>query len=197
MKTVRGQKGFTLLEVVMAIGIFSILMVGINFLFISLYRQQGSSAAMIERTRVMNNLIDNVSRELREGNRGENGHFFIETAANDTITFYSDVDDDHLTEKVSYSLSASTLSKSVTQPGSDFQYTGTPTVTVICSEVQNGSTPMFTYYDENYSGTGSSMTLPVSVLNVKLVGVSLTTNSTNKYKSYPLHIETKIQLRNS
>lgn len=197
MKTVKGQKGFTLLEVVMAIGIFSILMVGINLLFISLYRQQGSSAAMIERTRVMNNLIDTMAKELREGNRGENGHFFIETASNNTITFYSDIDDDNLTEKVSYSLSGSTLNKSVTQPGSDFQYSSSATVTVAFSEVQNGSTPIFTYYDENYTGTGSSMALPVSVLNVRLVGVSLTTNSTNRYKSYPLHIETKIQLRNS
>jgi len=191
------QKGFTLLEVVMAIGIFSILMVGINILFISLYRQQGASTAMIERTRVMNILIDTISRELREGNRGENGHFFIETAANDTVTFYSDIDDDDQTERVSYSLSGSVLSKSVTEPGSDLQYSAPATVTVVCSEVQNGSTPIFTYYDENYSGAGSSMTLPVAILDVRLIGVSLTTNSTDRYKSYPLHIETKIQLRNS
>lgn len=197
MKMNSKYEGFTLIEVVVAIAIFTILMLAINVLFVSLYRQQGTSIAMVERTRRLNAALDMMARELREGNRGENGHYFIESAGDNVLAFYSDVDSDGLTERVSYSLAGTELIKSVTEPGADSLYAGSPASSIISTEVQNQGVPIFTYYDEDYTGAGAAMVLPAAVLDIKLIGVSLTVNTVQANRSYPLHIETKIQLRNS
>lgn len=189
--------GFTLIEVVVAVAIFTILMLAINYLFVSLYRQQGTSIAMVQRTQTFNVALDTMARELREGNRGENGHYFIETAGENSLVFYSDIDGDDLTEKVTYALVGAEFRKTVAEPGADALYGGTPATSIICAEIQNDGVPIFTYYDENYTGAGAAMTLPAPVLEIKLIGVSLTANTAKFNRSYPLHIETKIKLRNS
>ncbi|MFA7169980.1 MAG: prepilin-type N-terminal cleavage/methylation domain-containing protein [Candidatus Paceibacterota bacterium] len=189
-------KGFTLIEVVVSIGIFTVLMLAINFLFIALYRQQGADMAMLERTQQAGRLVEVMGRELREARRGENGNFTLAIAENNTLTFFSDIDNDDLAEKVSYFLNAGSLHKNVIEPGADLSYTGTGTNTVVCKEVQNGTSPIFTYYDESYTGLEGPMSSPVNVLKIKLVGISLTLNSTNRNSSYPLHIETKVGFRN-
>lgn len=190
------QKGFTLIEVIISIAIFSLLMLAINALFLSLYRQQGSTIAMTERTQNMNRVISTMKRELREGNRAENGNFFIALAQENALTFYSDINSDGLTEKVAYALEGTDFKKTVTAPGTDSLYSGTGITSVVCTEVQNGTTPIFTYYDKNYIGTGAALSAPIPVLSIRLVGISFTVNNLVQNKSYPLFVETKVQLRN-
>ena len=140
--------------------------------------------------------LDKLAKEVRESNRGENGSFALAIASTNQLTFFDDVDSDGLTEKISYFLNGTDLKRSVIEPGATFLYSGTAVTTVVLTDVRNNSVPIFTYYDEDYTGTQSSMSSPVDVLDVKLVGVSITVNSLNTFKSYPLHVETKIQLRN-
>lgn len=190
------QKGFTLIEVIISIAIFSLLMLAINALFLSLYKQQGSTIAMTERTQNMNRLIGTMERELREGNRAENGNFFIASAQENAITFYSDINSDGLTEKIAYALDGTDLKKTVTAPGADSLYSGAGTTSVVCAEIQNGTSPIFTYYDENYIGTGAALSSPIPVLSIRLIGISFKVNTLVQNRSYPLFVETKVRLRN-
>lgn len=191
-----GKKGFTLLEVLISISIFTVLLLAINQLFLSLYKQQGVDMAALERIQQAGRVTEVLSRELREANRGENGNFAISIAEDDRLVFFSDLDKDGLAEKIAYFLEGTEMKKTVTEPGDDRSYAGAETTLVVCREIQNGSVPIFTYYDRNYTGSESSMTAPVDVLRVRLVGISLTLNSLGRNSSYPLHTETKIELRN-
>lgn len=197
MKTGAGQFGFTLIEVIMAVAIFSLLMLAMNALFISLYRQQGTDTAMTKRTQSMNYALGTMSRELRGSNRGEDGSFFIAEAGNNSLTFYSDINKDGLTEKISYTLDGTDFKKTITEPGSSSLYAGAGVSSVVCPEIQNGGTPIFTYYNKSYTGSEAPMPVPAKALDISMIGVSLTVNTVSRNKSYPLHAETKIQLRNS
>lgn len=197
MKIGAGQFGFTLVEVIMAVAIFSLLMLAMNALFISLYRQQGVDTAITKRTQSMNYVLGTISRELRGSNRGEDGSFFIAEAGGNSLTFYSDINKDGLTEKISYALDGTDLKKTITEPGSSSLYAGAGVSFVVCPEIQNGGTPIFTYYNKSYTGSEAPMPLPVKALDISMIGVSLTANNVSQNKSYPLHVETKIQLRNS
>lgn len=190
------KNGFTLIEVIVSISIFIVLMLAINFLFVSLYRQQGTNIGMIQRINKANTTIDTMGREIREANRAESGYFTLATAGSSTLIFFSDIDEDGLTEKVSYFLDGTDLKKNVVEPGTDSKYADAGTTSVACMDVQNGSNPIFTYYDQNYIISGEPLTAPIDVLKVRLVGVSLDINSPSKKSSYPLHIETKVQFRN-
>lgn len=190
------KTGFTLIEVVVSIGIFAVIMAALSLLFISLYRQQGADIGLMERTHAVNAAIDKMGRELREANRGENGNFAIANAQASSLTFYSDVDDDNLTERVTYVLQDTNLQRTVVEPGSDFSYAAAGATSVLCGNVRNGASPIFEYYDENYDGSGSSLPSPVEILKVRVVGIFLDLNSSGGMSSYPLHVETKIQFRN-
>jgi prepilin-type N-terminal cleavage/methylation domain-containing protein len=191
------KTGFTLIEVMISIAIFTVLMTAISIIFLSLYRQQGADFGMIQRTHDANNVIDMMSVQIRKANRAENGNFTLATATASSLTFYSDIDNDGLTEKVSYFLQGTDLKKNVIEPGTGLNYPGAGTTSIICGNVQNGTNPIFTYYNNTYTGTGNSLALPVQVLNVRVIGIALDLNSIDHESSYPLHVETKVQLRNS
>lgn len=194
------QTGFTLIETVIAIAIFSVLMLAVSALFISLYRQQSASIGMIQRTAAANRLTKMIGGELREANYGVGEGSLWVAAEKNSITFYSDLDNDGKTEKISYTLAAgeTDLKKKVVEPGASAPYYNTAGVTtVVCSDVRNRiEEPVFTYYDDSYVGESGSLTIPVNFTDVRLVGVSLILNSLNVNSSYPLHVETKIDLRN-
>lgn len=194
MKTNDKKSGFTLIEVIVAVGIFALVMVSIGMLFLSLYRKQGTDVAMIQRTHDANKVIDMISSEIRKANRAENGNFVIANAGANSLTFYSDTDNDGLTEKITYALNGADLKKTVIEPGASSTYSGTGTTITVCSGVRNGI--IFTYYGSAYTGTGSPMAAPIQVANVRLIGISLDLNSTNVNSSYLLHTETKVDFRN-
>lgn len=187
--------GFSLIEVMVSIAIFTVLMLSLNLVFVSLYRQQGNDMAMLERLQQSGRLVEQMGKELRGCNRGENGHFALAVVADTSLTFFSDVDNDGQTEMVAYALSGNNLMRTVTEPGADKTYATAGTPAVVCAGVRTGN-PIFTYYGEDYTGSESPLAVPVSVLDVKLVGVDFTLSSPNGNSSYPLHTETKIELRN-
>ena len=101
-----------------------------------------------------------------------------------------------MTERILYFIDGTYLKKTVTEAGGDNSYAGAGSTFIACEGLQNGTTAAFTYYDKNYTGAESALDTPADVLKVRLVGVSLTFNSSKRNSSYPLHIETKIELRN-
>jgi prepilin-type N-terminal cleavage/methylation domain-containing protein len=195
MKIKSDNRGFTFIEVIVSVGIFTVIMLAMSALFLSLYRQQGSDIGMIQRIQSANAALDKMSKELREANRGENGNFTISNATNTSLTFYSDVDGDNLTEKITYALQGTNLQRTVVEPGAGSAYPGAGATATVCSGIKAGSATIFTYYDDTYTGSGNPLSAPVSVTSVKVVGISLDLNSTGQ-SSYPLHVETKVELRN-
>jgi len=153
---------------------------------------------MIQRTAAANRFIKTISKEIREASNGVGVGSLWVTAGENSLTFYSDVNGDGLAEKISYTLAEgeTDLKRTVVEPGSSPYYATEGETSIVCAEVQNGTTPIFTYYDENYVGIGDPLTPPINFVQVRLVGVSLNLNSLNKQSSYPLHVETKIHLRN-
>jgi prepilin-type N-terminal cleavage/methylation domain-containing protein len=188
--------GYTLVEMLVAISIFAILMLAVSTLFLTFYRQQSVDMGALQSTHDANYTLDLLSRELRRANRGENGNYVLIGATASALSFYSDIDNDGATEKVAYALSGTELRRTLTEPGADHSYAGAGTVRTVCANVRNGANPIFTYYDENYTGSGSAMASPIEVVRVGVVGVALDLNPANRLASYPLHAETKVKLRN-
>ena len=69
-------------------------------------------------------------------------------------------------------------------------------MTVVVSDVKNGSDPVFEYYDESYTGAGDPLADPVNVTEVRMIKIIFDINTDDNILSTPLHIETKIHPRN-
>jgi len=98
------KKGFSLIETIVAISIFSLILVAIFGSALILYRTYDynwQQAIAVEEAR---RGVENMVQELRMARTGENGSYALEKAEDKEIVFYSDIDGDGKTEKVRYFL---------------------------------------------------------------------------------------------
>ena len=104
-KTKEGNEaGFTLIETLVAIFVFSLMMVALTALVISSYRSHGYGLEQANAVEEARGGIDAMNREIRAAKTGDNGSYALERADDKQIVFYSDIDGDGQTERVRYFL---------------------------------------------------------------------------------------------
>ncbi len=98
------MKGFTLIETLVAIGIFTLIIIAVAGFVVAAYRTYGytweQSIAIDEARRG----IEIMVKEIREMRTGEDGSYPVEKAEDKEFVFYSDIDQDGKTERVRYFL---------------------------------------------------------------------------------------------
>lgn len=200
----RKLKGFSLVEMMVAIFIVSAGMIGFTLLFSSSWRsnkftiESGITAIQVNRA------VDEMKNTLRKVRQADNGDFPIESGTNFDLKAYVDVDGDGTTERVHYWLDSGTqqIKKGVTDPagGSPVTYAASDTtVTVVANYITNtNAQPVFYYYNENYPGdtTNNPLTTPVTVENVRLVRILLRMNIDPVRAPNNVNVESFVDLRN-
>ncbi len=98
-------KGFTLIETMIAIAVFTILTVAIFSFVTMLYRYQDMVFMHSETVEEARRGLSRMVNEIREAGPGEDGSYLIQKANDHEIIFYSDISGDGRTEKVRYYIS--------------------------------------------------------------------------------------------
>jgi len=98
------KKGFSLIETLVAIGVFGIIIIVIFSVILILYRTQSYSWQQSVAIDEVRRGVKIMVREIREARFGDNGAFPIEKASDKEFIFYSDIDKDGDTEKIRYFL---------------------------------------------------------------------------------------------
>lgn len=179
MKYLSTQKGFTLVELVVVIGILGLIMIGVtdfqrNVITFNKYADDSLSSAQDARTS-----LKIMVKELRTASPSSNGAYAIAQAATSTMTFFSDTDGDGLKEQIRYFIATTTpptLKRGSIKPtGSPATYSSNnETFSILAYNMKNGtSTALFEYYDNGYAGTSSPLTQPVTVTAIRLVKINL------------------------
>ena len=192
------KNGFTLIETIVVVAIFSLVMVGMSTMFATLYKQQHADVVRLESLQIAGRVIEIMSSEVRKINRAEDGSSPIKLADEQDLEFYSDIDNDGLTEEVQYYLDGTNIRKTVTEPGASLDYSGSGTTTTIARNIINDAVPLFVYYDEDYlvPETPTPLPYPANVTKVNLIEINLFINPDSSYISNPLFVTTKIHPRN-
>jgi prepilin-type N-terminal cleavage/methylation domain-containing protein len=168
------MNGFTLVETLATIFVFGILMLGATTIMRGIFinsRQQTLAQNSIDSVRRVANIFTN---ELRNSTYGVNGAYPINQAGDTQIIFFTTaIKNDGTVSRVRYFMSGNTLSKGVTHPsGSPLAYT-TETVTVLITNMYLNGSPLFYYYDGNYTGSSSALTQNVNINQVKYIKMSI------------------------
>lgn len=198
LKSVKPDFGFTLIEVILAVAIFSIISLAAFNLIISYNKTSDLLAVQLVLQSEGRNSLSQAVDDLRRINRGSNGAFAIDSANAESIIFYSNIDSDSYFEKVEYFISGNELRKSVTKPsGNPLIYDPLDkTTTVLSTKIANNSAPLFSYYNGTYAGIGDSLELPVDVTAIRFVKINLVLDNNPSVPSAPLTMEAKVALRN-
>ena len=187
MKLKTFRKGYTLIEVIIALGIAVILIILIANLLVQGYRQYflgfGSLQAQNELVLIMNNIAD----DLREAT-------LLFDAQSQSITFRKyEKYTDSAPSQIRYFLDGTNLKRGVIAPtGSGPDYTYDPDNEVVkfkSSLIANGVQGIFSYYDKD----GQLLSAPFILGNVTLIKLRFVFDQ-GKGKN-PLNTETQVQLR--
>jgi prepilin-type N-terminal cleavage/methylation domain-containing protein len=170
------NRGFTLMEIVVVIGIFAAIAISIGNFQFDVFRNNRFSSDSLNTLYDARTIVSTMVKELRSASPGNTGAFTIVQAATNTLTFFSDTDGDSLKEQIRYYLATTTLKKGVIKPtGNPLSYnSNNETFSYLAYNIRNSSTtPLFEYFDTNYMGTSSPLTQPVITTNVRLIKINL------------------------
>lgn len=194
----RIRAGFTLIEILIATAIMTIVL-GVVLSFTSDVASFGIDLGdRIEVERQLELTLRVMVTELRSMGPGENGAYPIALAGSDTLTFYTDVDNDQTFEQVRYFLDGTTFRKGVIEPTGGDQPTY-PVASESVADVVHFMVPgqtVFTYFAEGYPNETGPLPEPTDPSLVRLVRVSGTTDKDTNVDPLPFTLSISATIRN-
>jgi type II secretory pathway pseudopilin PulG len=189
------SKGFTLVEILFGVSIFIIVIGTITLFSRNTWVYNSVITTELQSVNAVRAALKIMTAEIRTASSGNDGSYAISLANGTSFTFFSDIYDDGLKEKVRYFLNGTNLQKGVTKPiGSPLAYTGSEVITTLVSNVTNSS--IFNYYDKNYDGTTPALATPIDISAVRLVKITITIEKDINRAPAPITMSTQVSMRN-
>ncbi|RME57874.1 hypothetical protein D6779_07660 [Candidatus Parcubacteria bacterium] len=175
MRNIRATAGLTILEIIVAMGIFAIIVAVIGIFGIDVGKLGLFISDKLQSQQDLFYVFQRITTEIRSMGPSDAGAYPIVSAASSSLVFYSDVDKDGSFERVRYFLATSTLERGIIEAtGTPASYPSSTEVIAPAIEqvVQNGE-DVFQYYDANYTGSEDPMAYPIDVAKVRLIRVTV------------------------
>lgn len=188
------MKGITLIETIVAIAIFLVSMLAVTGFIFYFYRTSTYDFQQMSAINSARRGIEIMVREIREATFSDLGSYPVIEAQDQSFIFYSDIDKDAKIEKVRYFLDGTDLKKGeIEATGDPLQYLSeNEAISLLSTEVRNGASDIFTYYDED----NNEVEELEQVAQIRLVEVSLIVNVDPNRPPDEFTLISNAQLRN-
>lgn len=194
------QKGITLIETIVTIGVFTLAMIAVSAFILSSYRSYNYN---FEQTVAINEArrgVETMVKEIREARSGDDGSYPLVEAGDFEFIFYSDINKDESVERVHYFLDGTDFKKGVIEPSGDPpQYVlADEKINTLSQYVRNASTLVFTYYNGDWPSDTVNNPLPTltRLTETKLMHVYLKINVDPNRPPDDFELESDTQIRN-
>ncbi len=196
--------GMSLLEMLIAISIFTIGMTGFSLLFANSWRQNAYTLEMGMTAMITSRNVNKMVKYIREVRQGDDGSYPVQLADDNELIVFCDYDKDGKTERLHfyYDEDDHTLYMGVRRPSSSFPITyvsGDESVQVVSAHVVNAtSNPVFAYYDGKYPENSSNNPIetPAVPPNVRLVRITIHMNIDPNRAPDNIEIKSFAEMRN-
>lgn len=188
--------GFTLLEIIVVMSLFVVLTMVTGDFIVQGLRSTIFGYEQDEAIKNARRATDQMVKEIREAAPSAAGNYIFDTVATNTIRFYSNVDSDSLTERVRYYVASSSLYRGVVEATGSPSYNypdADETVSRVAQYINNGSDPIFTYYDTDNNLIADPAT---NKIDIRLIHLRLKVNVTPERAPQDFDVETDIMVRN-
>lgn len=192
----RNRKGFTLIELLLGISVFTLIVIALIIFSKNIFNYSSFISSGLNDVNTGRQAMKVMTAEIRTASTASTGAYTIALANSTTFTFYSDIDDDGLKEKVRYFLNGTSLEKGVIKPtGNPLTYnSANEVITTLALYVRN--TSIFNYYDKNYDGTTAPLTLPVNPSSIRLIKITINVDKDLSRPPGESIFSTQISIRN-
>jgi len=170
------RHGFTLVEILVSIGIFTVIMGAVGLFEVNVFSYQRLASSSFQTIQDAEVILKTITKDIRMTSPGSDGSYALQTVATNTLLFFADINGDGVKERIRYTLIGPKLYRTVLVPtGSPLTYSGTESTSTILTDVTNGTSSVFTYYSGAYTGSTTGMLAqPVTPTAVRLIQVTLT-----------------------
>jgi len=193
------RAGFSLIEVLVVVAVATTIVFVVSGLSSNINLLNGFVSQQLQSKSDITQTLQIMTTEIRSAETSANGSYPLDVAATSTFSFYSDINKNGSAEHVRYFLSSSTIYKGVIAPtGTPANY---PTATEVVTDVVDNiilttSTPLFQYYDTLYSGTQQPLSYPITIANIRLVGINFAADVKPQQAPGPQYFSQLIEIRN-
>lgn len=169
--------GMTLVELVIIVGIYTVLMLAISASITGLYRQNSYTMSQANEVENARRGMTQWNRDVKEMTTAEDGTFPIAVIEPHRLGYYSDTDQDDSVEYIEYVLASTTLSKYT------FKATGTPvaystttpdSIEILSLYVQNINEGVNTF--EYFDNAGMQLSSTSPLINVRYLTAQIIVN---------------------
>ncbi len=174
MCTQKQNDGFTLVEVLISIGLLVVVLLLVGSFIGNIFQFEMAFTQQLSAQQEIGNTFAVMVREMHSMTPSALGGYPISQAGTSTITFFSDLNGDGVSEQVRYVLNGATLQKGIVVPtGNPLAYNqSSETITDMIHNVVATSS-LFTYYDQQYTGVESPLNYPLTIANIQLIKATI------------------------
>lgn len=176
-KNKNSEPGFTLIEIVVVIFVFSVLAAGIIVLVSSILTNSQKQETQLYNASQARRLSFDVMEEIRRATDSDVGAYPVSSAGAHQLIIYTNSDDEGDVERVRYFIQNGMLMKGVIKPvGSPPVYNvANEQVAIIQRDVANqAGDHLFYYYGDAYAGNVADfLPQPVNVTDVRYIRMNL------------------------
>jgi prepilin-type N-terminal cleavage/methylation domain-containing protein len=196
------NKGFTLVETLVAIALF---LIGIQATVLVFSKTMKSKAYSLEMGRsafVVSRSMGDLTQYLRRARQSDAGSYPIVSADDDDLVVYTDYDKDGQTERLHIYLTSNKVYIGVRNPSSSFPVTyaaGDAETFQIADHIINGpGDAMFSYYNSGYpeGANINPVPTPADVSEIRLIKIFLKINIDPNRAPDNIQQETFVEVRN-
>ena len=194
----RNNIGFSVIETLVTIFILTLVGMAVWTFQKDVFSLNSNISSSLDAQQEARKAFKAMSAEIRSISPSSTGSYPIAEASSTSFTFYGDIDNDGLKERLRYFLDGSALKKGVLKPnGNPLAYNPiNEIVAEIVRDIANGATPIFDYYDTNYDGTTAPLAQPVSVIPTRLVKMTFIIDKNPLRPPAPITMTTQVSMRN-
>ncbi len=194
----KNQKGFTLLEMVISLAIFSLVLGLVSLFARNIFYYGSIFSGGLSAYDESKKILQPIASEIRSTSQSSLGSYALEATEDNNFIFFADINNDGLRERVRYFLSGSTLRKGVIVPsGAPLVYSSSSEIlSDVVHNLRNNGTPIFNYYNASYNGNTAALTQPINILDVRLIKITLIIDTDPNRSPTPVTVTTQISLRN-
>lgn len=194
--------GMTLVEMMIAIGIFFIGIEGFTILFARSWQSNHYILEMGQASLAASRGVSNMVAFIRGTRQSDNGSYPIVSASDNDFVLYADYDKDNITERLHFYKSDSNIIVGITNPTGTMPKTypsGDEETQIIAKNVVNGANePIFYYYNKNYPSDAENNPLdtPAIISEIRLVKIYLFVNIDPNRAPDNVKMQSMVELRN-
>ena len=185
------------MEILISVSIFVLIIGVLTLLAKNIFSYDSFISSGLNSVDISRVALKTMTAEIRSASNSSNGAYSIDSATPTSFSFYGDINNDGLKERIRYFMSGTILKKGVLKPtGNPPTYiSANETVTNFVKNITNIST-IFLYYDKNYDGTTAALLTPINVNLIRLVKITLTTDEDPNRPPIPVTLTTQVSIRN-